>query len=256
MTRFLPLIATLIVLAVNAAASLVPINGYSTGELSALYPTGFTPSGWAFSIWSLIYLGLLAFSCASMFGALALRTRASRILVPYLLNAAGNAGWIFAWHYRLVALSVVLMLGILATLVVITTRLRRMARPSVAEWFTIDAPMSLYFGWITAATLVNVGTLFYAWQSYPFALTMEQWALVSVAFATAIYVWMAATTRDLVYCAVFVWVALAIAYRPVGIEPSVKIVALTGLLAVGIAMLWALFARWRVGARDRLARSS
>lgn len=46
----------------NAAANILPINGVRTGELSARYPTGFTPAGWVFSIWGLIYLGLIAFS--------------------------------------------------------------------------------------------------------------------------------------------------------------------------------------------------
>jgi translocator protein len=48
--RYAPLLATLGVIAVNAAANILPINGMNTGQQSALYPTGFTPSGWAFSI--------------------------------------------------------------------------------------------------------------------------------------------------------------------------------------------------------------
>ena len=58
---FWPLVAVVIVMAVNAAANIVPLGGYNTGTLSAMYPTGFTPAGRTFSIWSLIYLGLLAF---------------------------------------------------------------------------------------------------------------------------------------------------------------------------------------------------
>jgi hypothetical protein len=53
-TRLAFRFATLIVIAVNAAANLIPINGVNTGELSARYPTGFTPAGWVFAIWSLI----------------------------------------------------------------------------------------------------------------------------------------------------------------------------------------------------------
>ncbi len=51
--KHLPLIATIMVIGVNTAASIVPINGYSTGTLSDLNPTGFTPAGWVFSVWSL-----------------------------------------------------------------------------------------------------------------------------------------------------------------------------------------------------------
>jgi translocator protein len=243
--RYVPLVATLAVIAVNAAANILPINGMNTGQLSALYPTGFTPSGWAFSIWSLIYLGLLAFSLISIIGTERARARVQRLLPWYLVNAAGNAGWIIAWHYHFVALSVAIMLVILLTLVVMTAMLRNAARPTRAEFWAIDAPMRLYFGWITAATLVNIATLFYDWQDYPFGTNMAQWALVSVIAATAIYIWMAASTRDWVYCGVGIWVAVAIAVRPIEISAPVRTAAGAATALVAIALVVALVDSWR-----------
>jgi len=236
--RYLPLLATLLVIAVNAAANIVPLNGYNTGELSALNPTGFTPAGWVFSIWSLIYLGLLAFSIASVVGAERFRLRAAPIVNAYLLNAAANIGWIFAWHYRHVELSFALMLVILVTLIVIVGRLRDRPSPSWREFLTMDGPFSLYFGWITTATLANLGAVFFVQQYYPFSLNMDQWALITVCAATAIYVWMGVVTRDTVYCAVFVWAALGIAYRPTGITESVKLAAWAGAVAMVLCILW------------------
>jgi translocator protein len=242
--RFAPLVATLAVLAVNASANLVPLGGLNTGQLSALYPTGFTPAGWAFSIWSLIYLGLLAYSFAAAFGAERMRARIRPTLGWYYVSAAANAGWIFVWHYRMVAFSVALMLLILTSLIAITNHLRNAPRPTLGELACVDAPMSLYFGWITAATLVNIATLFYSWQWYPFGLDTEQWALVSVVTAAAIYVWMCATTRDLVYSAVLLWVALAIAYRPTGISETVRLAALAAAYAIGAALAAAVVSRF------------
>ena len=46
----IPLLATLQLLATNFAANAVPLNGYNTGVLSDMYPTGFTPPGWVFGI--------------------------------------------------------------------------------------------------------------------------------------------------------------------------------------------------------------
>ena len=130
MRRYLPLIATLLVIAVNAAANIVPINGFNTGELSALNPTGFTPAGWVFGIWSLIYLGLIVFGVASIVGSDRTRARADGLVNVYLLNALANAAWIFAWHYRQVELSFALMLVILATLSIIFIKLRRHPAPT------------------------------------------------------------------------------------------------------------------------------
>ena len=237
--RYLPLVATLIVIAVNAAANLIPLNGYQTGELSDLNPTGFTPSGWVFAIWSLIYLGLIAYGIAALVGSERTRGRATTLTTPYLVNAAANAGWIFAWHYRQVELSLALMLVILATLIMIFLRLRRQPPPSVWEFLVIDAPFSLYFGWITTATLANLGAVFHTLQAYPFSLPMDQWALVTMCAATAIYVWMGAVTRDVVYCSVFVWAALGIAYRPTGVTEPVKLAAWAAVFVLLACIAWA-----------------
>jgi translocator protein len=240
-SNFVPLLATLIVIAVNAAANIVPINGFNTGELSALYPTGFTPLGYVFAIWSLIYLGLIVFGVAALRGRSATKTRIARIQIPFVINAAANAGWIFAWHFRYVALSLAIMLVILATLILIFWRLREMPRPTLREFLSVDGPFSLYFGWITTATLANFGALCFDLQWYPLGLTMDQWALITVCTATAAYMWMGAVTRDVVYCAVFVWAAIGIYKRPDGVVESVQIAALTGAFLIGACIVWAFF---------------
>jgi len=51
----------LAVIAANAAANALPINGYNTGQLSDFYPNYFVPAGYAFSIWGVIYLLALGF---------------------------------------------------------------------------------------------------------------------------------------------------------------------------------------------------
>lgn len=227
----------------NAAANIVPINGMNTGQLSALYPTGFTPPGWVFSIWSLIYLGLLAFSFAAIFGTPSTRERIAAIRIPYYISAFGNAAWIFVWHYRMVALSVAVMLLILVTLIVIFLRLRRLRPPSRTAWTVVDAPFSLYFGWITTATLVNFATLCFEWKWYPFGLEMHQWALVTVVAAGALYAWMGALTRDVVYCAVFVWAAYGVWSGTPSITPSVQLAAAAGAAVVVVSILWSLLNR-------------
>lgn len=241
--RLAPLLAIIAVLAVNAAANILPINDFRTGQLAAMYPTGFTPPGWVFRIWSLIYLGLLAFAIAAIFAGPAIRARAAAITPLFLINAAANVGWVFAWHYRQVGLSLVLMVVILATLIAITMRLRRRPRDGWAERLLIDAPFSLYFGWITTASLANLGNWFYALQAWPLGLAMDDWALVTVVAATAVYVWMTTVTRDLVYGAVFVWVAAGVYLRPEGIVDAVQLAAAAGGVMVAVAVLIAALRR-------------
>ena len=48
----------------NALANIIPFFGRGTGEVSDTFPTLVTPAGYVFSIWGLIYIGLLAYSAA------------------------------------------------------------------------------------------------------------------------------------------------------------------------------------------------
>lgn len=243
--RYLPLIALIIVLSVNAAANIVPINGYQTGELSDLNPTGFTPSGYVFSIWSLIYLGLAVYAFSILFGNESVKSRAQSVSQLFLINAVGNAAWIFAWHYRLVELSLIMMLVILVTLAMICSRLRTQGVPDTRQFLAVDGPFSLYFGWITTATLANLGAVFYTQQFYPFSLSMDQWALVTVITASAIYIWMGLGTRDIIYCCVFIWASIGIYLRPEGISEPVKIAAITGTVVLSLTVIWLMAKRSR-----------
>lgn len=237
--RLAPLLALIIVIGVNAAANILPINDLRTGQISDLYPTGFTPAGWVFRIWSLIYIGLLAFSIAALVGTAMVRRRAAAIAPWFLVNAAANVGWIFAWHYQHIGLSLVLTGLILAPLIVITWKLRRRPRPGWGERVLIDVPFSLYFGWATTAALANLANWFYDLQSWPLGLAMDEWALVTVVIATAVYIWMTTVTRDLVYGAVFLWVAAGIYLRPEGIVESVQLTAAAGGVMVALALVLA-----------------
>jgi benzodiazapine receptor len=233
-----PLAAVAAVIVVNAAAVLLPINGLSTGALADLNPTGFTPSGYVFSIWSLIYAGLIAFAVSQLVGGEPLRARGGAILPAFYINAAGNIAWILAWHYRQVPLSFLIMLAILGSLGAIYRTLRRQGRPDWRQFLTIDGPFSLYLGWITAATILNLAAVFFDRGAYPFGLEMDQWALVSVAAATGIYAWLGASSRDPVYAAVFVWAAGGIVAKADAIGEPVRLVALTGGLVIAALVTW------------------
>ncbi len=244
-SRYLPALLTSAVIAVNAAANILPINGYATGELSDLNPTGFTPAGWVFSIWGLIYLGLIVFSLFMMFAPPARTQRALRILPAYAVSSAANIGWIFAWHFRAVTLSFAIMLVLLAALTVIYRHLRRDRAAGWMEFALVDAPFRIYLGWVTTATIVNLATVFYASGFYPFGLTLDQWAIVSVAAAMAIYVWVGTATRDGLYCLVFVWASLGIYLKPHDISEPVRLTAITGAVLVGVRAVTAFAVAYR-----------
>ena len=225
MRKYLSILFTLAVLGVNAAANMLPINGINTGEISARYPTGFTPAGWVFSIWALIYIGLVAFSVFAARGRNGTASRLRSIEPAYWLSCVANAIWIFMWHYGFILASLVLMLVILGCLIFIYMRLRSTVASSWAERLCVDAPFSLYFGWITTASLANLAAWFYAIDVWPFGLPMEDWALLTVVTATAICTAMGVKTHDVIYVLVFGWASLGIVLQTLETSHAVRLAA-------------------------------
>ena len=71
-------VTLLAMIAVNAMASAIPINGQTTGEISDRFEVFFVPAGYVFSIWGLIYLGLMAYAVYQALPTQADRSAADR----------------------------------------------------------------------------------------------------------------------------------------------------------------------------------
>lgn len=151
--QILVIVATIGVIAVNYFAAQGYINNVTPKEISDKYPTFITPSGYAFVIWSLIYLGLIAFSIYQAMPSQTENPRFKNIRTIYIANCAANCLWIYFWHYDQILAALGVMFIILGTLVLINVNLRN--SETFAETWLARIPFSLYFGWITVATILN-----------------------------------------------------------------------------------------------------
>ena len=105
--------ALVAVLLVNWLANALPLNGKDTGQLSDQYPILTVPAGYAFAIWSLIYLGLLGFAVYQSLPSQRDNPRIARITPLFLISCLANIGWLFTWHYEILSLNIVLILVLL-----------------------------------------------------------------------------------------------------------------------------------------------
>src|SRR5690606_32340956 len=125
----------------------------------------FVPAGYVFSIWGLIYLGLIAFT---VFQALPSQKNNPRLRAVgwwVVLSSLANSIWIFLWHYEQFPLTVVVMLVLLAALIVTYLRLGiGRTNVSTVEKLVVRLPFSIYLGWITVATVANITSLLDYWQ--------------------------------------------------------------------------------------------
>ena len=230
--------AFIIVIAVNGLANAIPIGGQTTGQVSAKFTSLFTPAGFTFSIWGLIYLGLTAFIIYQALPAQRNDERLQRIGLPFRLSCAANALWIFAWHFDQLLLSLALMIAILVTLM----RIYRLLGSSTgalssSQRLLVAAPFSLYTGWITVATIANISAAQTGWGLNEFGLDAVAWTWVKLAAAGTIGATVVARRRDPVYILVIAWAAFGIFSKQTA-TPLVAGAAITlSLLAVMLAVM-------------------
>lgn len=205
-------------IAINALANILPINGMNTGEISALYPNRFVPDGFTFSIWSLIYFLLLAFVVMSTVtawkrGGTPVSSLTYQLLPWFLITCVLNAGWIIAWHYLQVGLSVLIMLIFLITLIRIYLILhphQQLLSPGQRIW--IYTPFVVYLGWISVATIANITALLVSQQWGGWGFDPSGWSIAMILIASALGLVFGWFRKDAAYALVIAWALFGI-YR-------------------------------------------
>jgi hypothetical protein len=233
------IVATIAVIVVNGLASALPLNGQNTGEIADQFEVYFVPAGYVFSIWGLIYLGLIAFSVYQALPSQRENKYLRRIGYLYAVSCAANVAWIFLWHYEVFPISIVAMVLILAMLIAIYLRIETglVRRPAVETW-AVRVPLSIYLGWITVATIANVTSLLYYLQWSGWGISDVVWTVIMLIAGGVIASLMALTRRDIAYEAVIVWAYAGIAVKHAG----VLAVSITAIVVAVIVVLVTAFA--------------
>ncbi|MFK7691460.1 hypothetical protein [Paenibacillus sp. HJGM_3] len=215
--------ALAMVLAVGWLADSLPLGGRSTGEISAMFPVLIMPAPYANAIWGLIYALLGCFVIYQLMPAKNKEPRPDATGPWFIVSCAFNAVWIVLWHYLFIESSVFIMFGLLTTLFVVYISTRSSSGGAPAQWF-VQLPFSLYLGWMTVATLVNVAVVLYANDWSGWGLSPEIWTLIMLVAATLLAVLVGGRYVDPAYIAVFVWAFIAIG-ASVRVSGSIKLAA-------------------------------
>ncbi|MBN1922435.1 MAG: tryptophan-rich sensory protein [Anaerolineae bacterium] len=227
-------IITIAVIVINVLANALPLNGLNTGEISDRFKIYFVPAGYVFSIWGVIYLGLIAFAIYQALPAQRNNPHVARISYAYAISGIANIVWIFFWHYEVFTLTLIPMLVILGSLIFIFLRLwqGRSEQRSADRW-AIALPFNIYLGWISVATVANATQLLYYLEWGGWGIAPEIWALIMLIVAAAIAIAMVLRHRNIAYAMVFVWAYIGIAVQ----HSKTALVAFpAGILAALIAL--------------------
>lgn len=248
----LNLLSVIILIAWNGYANTGNFNGKNVGELSAEYGNLFTPASYAFSIWGLIFLMLLAFGVYGVVLAFAkaesnkqpdYRTDFVKTTAPWFLIAnVFCTVWVAFWLEEMILTSVFCMLGILVSLLICVRKLDMEIWDAPIKTIAfVWWPLCLYTGWISVATIANLS----AYLNSAFEIAMVTQFYVTIMMLVVAFIINAAMVyyRNMrEYALVGVWALVAIFMRYKDSTDSVDGMPFTtiGYVALTLAIILAI----------------
>jgi hypothetical protein len=211
-------------LIVNMLANTLPFNGVTTAQVSNSYPNLFTPPGYVFSVWGVIYTMAIVFMIYQARPSQRSEAYLIQIGFLYLVAAAANTSWLFIFHYsygipRFFLVTLVPMAALILCLLSIYERLgigkREVPRN---QKLAVHLPISVYLGWISLAIIANIASaLNIIFPGIP-ELTQVFWTALVVVVALVISALMVLTRRDFAFGLVGVCAFIGIAFNRVAIS--------------------------------------
>lgn len=233
------LVVILLLIFWNYAANSWGINGNTIGSLSREYANLFTPASWAFSIWGLIFLGLVAngiYQVKKVFFDKSGDEFVSR-MGPWLIIAnLTNGAWVWFWLNEKTGISVLIVIIILISLIILIIRLnmeRWDAPLQIIAW--IWWPICIYSGWIAVALIANIAA-YLAKIEWQMLFSEVTWTVIMIIVAAILNIFMIITRNMREFAAVGVWALAAISLRHWGEIPVLQWTAFFSAIAVLIAI--------------------
>lgn len=207
-TRRLIVLACAVFAVVVAQAQMLIGWGQTPAEFSADSDATLKVAGYAFSIWGLIYVAILAYAVRQ-----AMRQTGESLLIhrfgwPSAAAFLGIGWWVVAAAFDWEAATVVL---IFASLVVLLLPLlhnagaiRTLGRTDRDRWLVVW-PLALLAGWLTVAAPLNLITVLTGNEALPTALSPTVWAMAAIVVVALVALGVTARIRLLAYALPIAW---------------------------------------------------
>ncbi len=238
MNKILALLNIITVLAIiywNYYTVAVGFNGNDVGSLSDKFGNLFTPASYAFSIWGLIFLGLITITGYMVKTAWSEDKDQSwipKIGFGLLLANIGNGLWTWAWLSEMTGLSVCIMIVILISLLY---TLNQVIQLPVHRWL-VRLPIALYAGWISVAIIANVSAHLNRSDWHPL-LGEINWTLLMIVIATIANIYVVRLKGVKAYGAVGAWALLAVSLRHWDLIPIIQWTSLACFVAIVLSII-------------------
>jgi hypothetical protein len=209
--------SVVLVISVNYLSQALRLNDTTIGERSDAYENLFTPAGYAFAIWGLIFLSLGAYAAFQLWRVFRSKKDSSFVEQTgywFLCANVLNSAWVFAFIYGYIGVSVILMLGILLslTMIIVNTNMERWDAPLNVIAF-VWWPICLYSGWIVVATIANIAAYLTKIGWGGLGIGDVEWTIVMIIVATLVNLTMVVKRNMREFALVGIWALVAIYVR-------------------------------------------
>ncbi len=215
---------------VNYLSNTGAINNTTIGDISDASKNLFTPAGYAFSIWGIIYLMLLGFVIYQS-RSLFTKVRDDEFIIKtgwwFVLSCFSNMMWITFWLYGFMEFS------ILAIFVLLFSLLKIVMQNRMELW---DAPISViallwwpfvfYSGWVTVASIANVAAYLKSMDWNAWGFSEVSWAITMIIIAGIINLVVTWKRNMREFALVGVWALAAIAVANWEVSQTVAFAAI------------------------------
>lgn len=232
-------VAYAVMVACNALFEAFALGGTTAAEVSNEVLAWFTPAGYVFSIWSVVYMGLAVWLVAytaeaahdESHGAVPLGQTALLFTAACVLDVA----WLALWHVRMIIPSVVVIVALLAVVGMLYARMY-----ATSDRVIDRVPVSLYFAWLCVAALANIAHAVTRFTGSELSAVqpVSVFVLAIVLFALAAY--LKRVLGDYVFCAVVVWAVVGIGVQLMGVNVlvAVLVIMIAGFGALAVYFPW------------------
>lgn len=258
--ELITLVAFVLMIVINILANYLPINGVTTGQVSGYYPNLFQPSTMTFAIWGLIYMLLTGYVFYQL-GIFKSKINgaeddfSSKIRIAFVSSSLANTLWILSWHYFLLPLSMLLILVIFLCLFYICHTVSKYEF-SLEKVVFIRIPFSIYFGWITVATIANFAVLAASLEVNFLGFDETTLTIVLLFFGQVVGMLVTLRYSDIAYGLVFIWAYAGILIKHVseigfsGQYPQIIIATASCIFLTALVLTYVFFTTKKITEND------
>lgn len=201
------------------------------------------PPPLTFAIWSPIYLGLTALVIYQIFPAQLRSGRLTGVRMPLAINLLANSFWLVFSSYLMLGVALCIMMVILSTLVYINNKLKlHEGSHGIVDGILVVWPISLYFGWVILAAVLNVTSVLYIYEWSGWGMSEEFWTytMMIIAFGLTSYIYQ--RHGSLYFLLVIIWAFSNLAIRHIDTYPGISYMAIVMVLMSIIQLIHSVWA--------------